>query len=103
MDSSRVDISDGIYTKDELILEISNNTIFNNHCHINYNKKTGIVDISATNGNNIIKFWDLSHEDLPFHKEFRIEGELQRRINRFELIKKNASLIIVGTDFFAIT
>lgn len=45
--------------------------------------------------------WDLSHEDLPFHKEFRIEGELQRRINRFELIKKNASLIIVGTDYFA--
>ena len=50
---------------------------------------------------SICILWDLSHQDLPFHKEFRIEGELERRINRFELIKRNASLIIVGTDFFA--
>lgn len=95
VDSYRVDISDGIYTKDELIVEISNNTIFNNHCHINYNKKTGIVDISATNGNYIIKFWDLSHDwkinsNLGWLLGFRPENSTIHDISNlsFSLSKK---------------
>ena len=72
---------------------------------INYLNPDIIISLGPyklkTDHPSICILWDLSHEDLPFHKEFRIEGELQRRINRFELIKKNASLIIVGTNFFA--
>lgn len=64
VDSSRVDISDGIYTKDELIQEIGENTVFKDKCYIKYSKKTGIVDISGINGihGSTIKFWDLSHD-----------------------------------------